>query len=163
MRGKGVARCPIGGKLLLHGQALTGDVVGLLDLAPTTGPRILLVGYEQRTQFDIDRWLLGLIQAETPATLVEVPTIPGMLPGLASGWIDDGMRGGIPPEDWASVVTLYGDDARIVAEFTGNELPNNARVLLLNGSGTVVWFHDRGYSATKALELDRAARELAEL
>ncbi len=84
-----------------------------------------------------------------------------MQPGMAAGWIDDGMRGGIPPQDWASVVTLYGDDAERLAAFTGTELPNNTRVLLVDGAGRVRWFHDRGYGASLLLELDAAARALA--
>ncbi|MDF1800204.1 MAG: CIA30 family protein [Planctomycetota bacterium] len=143
----------------VSGEDLNGTAVALLDPAE---PRILLVGYEQRTQFDIDRWILGLQQTGTPAPLVEVPTIPGLLPGMAAGYIDDGMRGGIPPEDWAAVVTLYGSDASAVAAFTGNELGNNARVLLLDANDRVAWFHDRGYSATLVLDLDRAFRELVE-
>ena len=138
------------------------DLDGLAVTLPRgQEPAILLVGYAQRAQFDIDRWILGLVQAGTPLPVLEVPTIPGMLPGMAAGWIDDGMRSGIPPADWAAVVTLYGDDAKELAALTGTELPNNARVLLVDGAGRIVWFADRGYSATGLLELDAAARALA--
>ena len=64
-------------------------------------PAILLVGYVMKAQFDLDRWLLGLVQLETPVRAVEVPTIRGMFPGMIAGRIDAGMRSGIPPEDWA--------------------------------------------------------------
>jgi hypothetical protein len=114
---------------------------------------ILLVGYEQKTQFDIDRWLMGLIQADAAGNIVEVPTIPGLLPTIASGWIDDGMRAGIPREDWGSVVTLYGGAATPVAELTGNENGQNARVIVLDASGMIVWFDDTGYSPRKAIEV----------
>jgi hypothetical protein len=69
------------------------------------------------------------------------------------------MRKGIPFEDWAVVVTLYGDDAEYVKEFTGNTGGNNIRVALLDQTGKVLWFHDRGYSAGKLLELDRFVRK----
>jgi len=59
-------------------------------------------------------------------------------------------------------VTLYGEDAEELAALTGTELPNNARVLLVDGAGRIVWFADRGYSATGLLELDAAARALAD-
>lgn len=114
-------------------------------------PAVLLVGYLQETQFDIDRWLMGLLQAGVAAPLVEIPTIPGLLPSFASGWIDDGMRSGIPEEDWGAVVTLYGKAAKPVAELTGTERGRNARVLVLDAAGEVIWFHDRGYSAGLAL------------
>ncbi|MFN0207478.1 MAG: CIA30 family protein [Planctomycetota bacterium] len=91
----------------------------------------------------------------TPVTLVEVPTIEGMLPGLFAGKIDSGMRKGIPMEDWASVITLYNSEAARVVQFTGNESPRNARVLLLNGNGRVVWYHDRGFSPGVLNDLHR--------
>ena len=118
-------------------------------------PAVLLVGYRQNTQFDIDRWLMGLLQAgvgtASDAALLEIPTIPGLVPTMASGWIDDGMRSGIPREDWAAVVTLYGSAAAPVAEMTGTENGRLARVLVLDPSGLVVWFDDEGYSARKAM------------
>lgn len=134
------------------GESLEGESVALPD-ALRGQPAVLLIGYKQQTQFDIDRWLLGMAQAGLKAPLLEVPTIPGLVPSLASGFIDDGMRSGIPREDWSVVVTLYGSAAKPVAELTGTENGNNARVLVLDASGTIVWFHDRGYSASKVLEL----------
>jgi hypothetical protein len=114
-------------------------------------PAILLVGYLQGTQFDIDRWIMGLLQADVSARIVEIPTLPGLATSLASGWIDDGMRSGIPKEDWGAVVTLYGDSASPVAKLTGTESGRRARVIVLDPSGEIVWFDDEGYSATKAM------------
>ena len=142
------------------GESLAGESIVLpADLAGQ--PAILLVGYLQQAQFDIDRWLMGLIQAGIALPILELPTIPDLVPTVASGWIDDGMRSGIPEEDWAVVVTLYGSAAQPVAELTGTENGRLARVLLLDATGTVVWFHDRGFSASKAIELARLADELA--
>ena len=83
-----------------------------------------------------------------------------MIPGMFSGAIDSGMRSGIPSEDWGSVVTVYGAGADELKRFTGVEGGSNARVLLLDEDGFVQWFHDRGYSATKLLELDVMARSM---
>lgn len=116
-------------------------------------PAVVLVGYKQGTQFDIDRWLIGLIQADVDAQLLEVPTIPGLSATIASSWIDDGMRSGIPEEDWGSVVTLYGSAARPVAELTGTANGRLTRVLVLDADGTIVWFDDEGFSASKAVEV----------
>ena len=123
-------------------------------------PAVLLVGYVMESQFDCDRWLLGLLQAQTPAQVREVPTIDGMIPGLFAGTIDEGMREGIPEEDWGSVLTLYGD-AEKVTELTGKRSPRNARVFVLDPEGKIVWFHDRGYSAGHLIEVDRLCRELS--
>ncbi len=135
------------------GESLDGDSVAL----PLAEPSVLLVGYVQKAQFDADRWLIGLLQATPKARIFEVPAAAGMIPRLISGTIDAGMRSGIPSEDWASVVTLYGSSADAVVEFTGNEKPRNMRVFLLDADGKVVWFHDRGFSASKLLELGEVA------
>jgi hypothetical protein len=96
--------------------------------------------------------VLGLLQAELSAPLVEVPTIPGLVPTVISGWIEDGMRSGIPEEDWGAVVTLYGSAAKPVTELTGTENGRNARVIVLDAEGRIAWFDDTGFSARKALE-----------
>lgn len=104
-------REPLGERLPgLTGKALDGRALALPDEL-LGAPSILLVGYEQEAQFDADRWLFGLRQARTPARLLEMPTIPGLFPGAFQKQIDSGMRGGIPHEDWGTVVTLYGDAA----------------------------------------------------
>ncbi len=142
------------------GESLAGEQVEL-PTALAGQPAVLLIGYLQEAQFDIDRWLMGLIQAGTAAPILELPTIPGLAPTIASGWIDDGMRSGIPEEDWAVVVTLYGSAAKPVAELTGTENGRLARVILLDADGTVAWFHDRGYSASKAMEVAELADRLS--
>ena len=38
---------------------------------------MVLVGYQQRSQFDIDRWLIGITQVDLPVKFVELPTIAG--------------------------------------------------------------------------------------
>ena len=134
------------------GESLREERVELpTDLAGQTA--VLLIGYEQEAQFDIDRWLMGILQAEVDAQILEVPTIPGLMATMASGFIDDGMRGGIPVEDWSVVVTLYGSAAEPVAELTGTTNGQIARVLVLNEDGRVSWFDDKGYSPRKALAL----------
>jgi hypothetical protein len=139
----------------LASQAMT------LPAAMHGKPAILLVAYDQDTQFDVDRWVLGLLQLGTPiAQLFEVPTVSGIVPTVLGDTIDAGMRSGIPREDWASVITIYRDGAT-VERFTGTERDLNARVLLLDENGTVIWFHDRGFSPSVALQLDAKVRALA--
>lgn len=116
---------------------------------------LLFVGYKQNSQFDIDRWLLGLAQMELRIPVYELPTIPGLLPGMFANFIDNGMRSGIPEEDWGIVATIY-DDAETVAKFLGNETPLPARVVLLNKNGKVAFFHDRGYSTSTLMRLQEA-------
>ncbi len=143
----------------VRGTSLEGQAVEL----PAVGsgaPLLLLIGYEQNAQFDLDRWLLGLAQADVRVRAFEVPTIPGLVPGLFSGMIDGGMRRGIPQEDWGGVVTVYGDGGAIAA-FTGNDDGLTGRVLLLDGEGRVMFFHDRGYSVGALQRLQAALRGAA--
>ena len=137
------------------GKSLAGEPVAL----PAVGagaPLLLLIGYEQEAQFDLDRWLFGLDRAGWRVRTFEVPTLPGLVPRLLAGTIDGGMRRGIPAEDWASVVTVYGDASRI-AEFTGNEDGLTGRIVLLDRAGKVAWFHDRGFSVAQLKALIAAA------
>lgn len=126
------------------GESLQGERIEIPE-AFRGRPVVLLVGYLQESQFDIDRWLLGLSEARVDVAVREVPTLPGLAPRVFAGWIDSGMRRGIPEEDWGAVVTVYGDGPEIAA-FTGNREGLPGRVLLLDGEGRVAFFHDRGYS-----------------
>ena len=136
----------------VSGESLSGEMIQLpADLRGE--PAILLVGYLQESQFDIDRWLLGLMQLEVDARVLELPTIPSLGASLAADFIDNGMRSGIPREDWSVVVTLYGQAARPVAEFAGTTGGLPARVFVLDREGTVVEFHDTGYSAARVMSV----------
>lgn len=122
-------------------------------------PALLLVGYEQRTQFDIDRWLIGLDMTQTRVNIFEVPAIQGVFPRLFSSVIDRGMRSGIPEELWKVVVTVY-EDGEALQKFTGNERGLNARVMLVDGQGKVRFFHDRGFSVAALNKLRQVLDQL---
>ena len=106
---------------------------------------LLLLGYKQNSQFDIDRWLIGLDMTDTKIGVYELPTMQGMFPRMFSTMIDNGMRAGIPKPLWKGVITIYKDGNSIQA-FTGNTNPNNARVALIDGNGIVQYFYDQGFS-----------------
>ena len=103
----------------IEGTSLSGETRRFPE-TESERPTILLIGYTQFSQFDLDRWILGLTQLEVPAQVVEIPTIPGIVPGLFANQIDSGMRRGIPETDWKNVVTVYSDGEQLVA-FLGNE------------------------------------------
>ncbi|MDP5032140.1 MAG: hypothetical protein NWQ54_18835 [Paraglaciecola sp.] len=139
--------------LVVTGQSLAGEKVTIPD--DFKGSKtLLLFGYKQDSQFDIDRWLIGLDMTNTALNVYEIPTIQGMFPRMFSTFIDSGMRSGIPKELWKGVVTVYEDGDK-VQEFTGNQKPNNARVMLLDEHGTIIYFYDRGF-AVDALNAVRA-------
>ena len=142
----------------VEGSALDGRAVKMPD-AFAGSLVVLLIGYQQNTQFDLDRWAMGMRQAGVKVAAVEVPTIPGLVPGAFSGYIDDGMRRGIPKEDWGGVVTVYGD-GDLIARFTGNADGLPGRIVLLDKDGRVAFFHDRGFSPGT---LDRLAAAVGAL
>ena len=106
---------------------------------------LLLIGYKQNSQFDIDRWLIGLDMTKTTIPVYEIPTIKGLFPRMFSTTINNGMRAGIPKTLWKGVITVY-QDGELVQKFTGNENPNNARVILLNKEGVILFMYDQGFS-----------------
>lgn len=113
---------------------------------------LLIFGYVQDSQFDIDRWLIGVDMTGTQVPVYEIPTIKGMFPRMFKTFIDNGMRRGIPKEIWKGVITVYeqGDE---VQRFTGNQSPLNSRVMLLDENGRVTYFYDRGFSVDALNEL----------
>ena len=129
----------------VKGKSLDGVEISLPD--EFKGKRVILIlGYEQNTQFDVDRWGIGFFTADLPLPPVyEIPTIPGLIPSLFKGSIDGGMRSGIPKESWKDVITVYGSDGSALTEWTGTEGARNCRVILLDETGKVLWMHDRGY------------------
>lgn len=106
---------------------------------------LLLIGYKQNSQFDIDRWLIGLDMTDTQVAVYEIPTMQGLFPKMFSTTIDNGMRAGIPKPLWKGVITVYEDGEKIQA-FTGNNNPNNARVVLLNKQGIILYMYDAGFA-----------------
>jgi hypothetical protein len=140
------------------GTSLKGEAINIPEsYAGKTA--LLLIGYVQKAQFDIDRWILGALQADVKAEIVEVPTIAGMVPQMVQGFIDGGMRSGIPQSDWGSVVTVYKDANKIIHAL-GNERPQSAYAVLLDKQGRIVWSSNIGYSAAQVLELKKMADSL---
>jgi hypothetical protein len=128
----------------VKGESLEQQVVeipGAFNGAKT----LLLVGYVQNSQFDIDRWLIGLDMTQTDIPVYEIPTIAGLFPQFFETQINNGMRKGIPKSLWKGVVTVF-DDGALIQEFTGNQNSNNARVILLDEAGKIIFFNDEGFS-----------------
>ncbi|MFT5236209.1 MAG: hypothetical protein ACI90A_001578 [Shewanella sp.] len=129
---------------MVIGETLEGDQMSLPD--DLNGKvSLLLIGYKQDSQFDIDRWLIGLDMTETRLDVYEVPTIQGLFPRMFSTMINNGMRAGIPKSLWKGVITVY-EDGEMVQSYTGNQDPNNTRVVLLDENGIVLYFYDDGFS-----------------
>lgn len=134
-----------------EGQSLDGTTY-ILPTAFTGEKTLLLFGYIHKSQFDIDRWLIGLDQVKAPVRVYEIPAIQGFIPRLFYKRFDDSMREGIPREIWANIITVYEDSDK-VQRFTGNLSPKNARVLLIDENLNVLHFYDRGFSVAALNEI----------
>ena len=134
----------------IKGVSLSGEVTEIPSVKE--GQQILLIGYKQRSQFDIDRWLIGLEMTGVKIKVLEVPVLGPWFPKFLRKKIDGGMKNGIPSNLWKSVVTVY-DDADLIKNFLGTTNPNNARVLLINSKSEVIAFFDNGFSAGSLREV----------
>ena len=93
------------------GRALSGEVVHVPeDLAGA--PALLLCAYRRGTQDDVDLWAAFAGQRLPYLAVYELPIISSRVWRPLRGWIDGGMRGGVPPDLWTHVVTLYDDGTR---------------------------------------------------
>jgi hypothetical protein len=122
-------------------------------------PAVLLVAYQRVTQEDIDAWMAFLHREAPHLAVYEVPTIPAPAYRLWSGWIDAGMRKGVPQELWSNVLTLYAEGAP-VRDFLGNADKYSADVVLLDAGGVVRWFDDSGFDRDKGGDLLHTLRAL---
>lgn len=134
----------------VKGQSLNKKIFNIPE--DFYGEKILfLIGFVQNSQFDIDRWTIGLDQSGSTVKVFELPATQGFFPILFKTRLDNSMRNGIPSEIWGGVITIYKDGIKL-QKFTGNKNPNNTRVVLIDEFGKVIFFHDRGFSV-KALNI----------
>jgi hypothetical protein len=122
-------------------------------------PAVLLVAYRREAQEDVDRWLKFFTSDWPEVACYEVPTIAGVI-WRPLAWIDSGMRGGVPENNWPSVVTLYGGNATRLRDSLGDLGSPWACVAALDANGAVGWFNAEGYSDERARELSDVLRRL---
>jgi len=140
------------------GRALSGEVVRFPeDLAGA--PALLLCAYRRGTQDDVDRWAAFAARRLPGLAVYELPIISSRVWRPLQGWIDGGMRGGVPPGLWAHVVTLYEDGGRARA-FIGDGGGWRTQVVLLDAAGSVAFHDDGGFSEEAADRLAAAATAL---
>jgi hypothetical protein len=145
----------------VEGESLSRERIPFPELLAGK-PAVLLVAYRRDTQEDVDRWLQFLANDWPQVTRYEVPTIAGIIWRPLAGWIDSGMRGGVPENKWSSVVTLYGGDATRLRDFLGDYGGPSAHVIVLDANGVVAWFNAEGYSETRACALSDVLRRLTD-
>jgi hypothetical protein len=141
------------------GHALSGELVRIPeDLLGA--PALLLCAYRRLTQQDVDRWAAFADEELPGLDVYELPIIPALVWRPLQGWIDGGMRGGVPRRQWSRVVTLYEQGAK-ARDFLGDAGGYRAQVVLLDAAGVVAFHDDGGYRESVAAQLREVAQALA--
>lgn len=129
------ARFPVLTARNLNGRSLTlpRDFAGRENL--------VFVAFERKQQAEVDSWsaAVAALRARRPELgAYELPTLSRGL-SLMRGFIDGGMRRGIPDEDVrATTITLYIDKGSFKAAL-GITTESEITVLLVRSDGTILW------------------------
>ena len=123
-------------------------------------PALILVAFKQRQQLNVNTWLdqLNLIESSIEGIrVIETPTISGKKWGWMAGFIDGGMRSGIPdPDARARTITLY-TDVGTFRQALDLESEDTIYSVLLDAQGEVVDVVDGDFELIK---LDRLVKSL---
>lgn len=133
----------------LSGEPKTVPVPGELQF--------LVVAFEQRAQPQADQWFKVYQEnfSRQGAVFYELPMISSFWKWM-SGWIDKGMRSGIPKEKHGNVLTYYGPlDAYFKA--MGVKDKSLVYVFLVNRQGEIL---QREAGAPTREKIDRIASKL---
>jgi hypothetical protein len=130
----------------LSGQAVTFPAV-------TAGKRsILFVAFEPNAQPQIDSWAAPFIlkYIDTPGiAYFEIPMISDVYRPV-SGFIDGGMRAGVPKGLHAKTATFYGNRDQFFNALNITDV-SQAYLFILDESGTIIHREQGAYSEAKAL------------
>jgi hypothetical protein len=143
----GPVRFPTVAATTLAGRPVTfpDAVVGQVGL--------LFVAFRQRAQADINTWvtpLIGTYLDSADVAYYEIPMISGGYRWV-SGWIDGGMRGGVPGDLHDRTATYYGPRATFYAEMNIGDR-SRPYLFVLDRAGRVV--HRADGPATPAAVAD---------
>jgi len=124
---------------------------------------LLLVAFYQRQQAEVDTWIptaRQIIADHANVEFYELPTISGGW-GLMRGWVDGGMRSGIP--DFGArerTVTVYTDTEKF-RSLAGIDDPEKIWVGIVDRQGRVYWSARGPASEAMLAELREAVRAVA--
>jgi len=124
---------------------------------------ILLVAFYQRQQSDIDTWIPTAREITVDHANVEYYEVPAISGGwsLVRGWVDGGMRSGIPAfAARERTVTVYTDTAKF-RELAGIDDPQVIWVGVVDREGRVYWSARGRADEARLAELRRAVHDVA--
>lgn len=115
-------------------------------------PALILVAYKQKQQTNVNTWLdrMDEIEAAIPGVqIIETPTISSGKWGWMAGFIDGGMRSGIPStEARGRTITLY-TDVSLFNQALMIESTDTIYAVLLDEEGEVVEIIEGDFTPAK--------------
>lgn len=124
---------------------------------------VVMVAFFQRQQDDVNTWLPAaesIAKDHANVEYYELPTISAQW-GLVRGWVDGGMRSGIPAfAARERTITLYTDTAQF-RKIAGIEDPERIWVGLVDRAGVIHWSARGTMTAESERGLRTAVRDLA--
>jgi len=133
------------------------DLNGKAWKAPTEFPggrTLVILGYEEAQQKEIDTWTagLGLTQRENKLPWIEMPVIDE--PGVIMRWIiDTGMQRGIPDREIRSHVWTAYVERQAFLKSCGIESMRAIHVLVVTRAGDVLAMESGSYSKEAAARI----------
>lgn len=137
---------------LLSGYSLEGrkvilpkDVMGLVAL--------IAVAVQRGAQPMIDSWRTPFEEefaGEPGVTFYEMPVIEKEAELFLGGVINAGMRAGVDPAQYSSIVTVFASTKRI-KKVLGMDDPSRAYLYLLDRKGTIRW-KGSGFADNRGIE-----------
>ncbi|MDG6224454.1 MAG: hypothetical protein QCI82_02970 [Candidatus Thermoplasmatota archaeon] len=99
---------------------------------------LIAVAFVRGAQSQLDSWTEPFERACSEDGVYEIPMIQGKVWSVLSGFIDGGMRSGIPEWKHDSVATYYGDTSSFRKEM-GIEDMSKGYVFLLDHEGNIIY------------------------
>ena len=116
----------------------------------------ILIAFKRQTQGEVDSWLDPFIREFGKHQLVTFYEIPMISTGWKwmSGWIDSGMRAGVPKSKHDHVATYYGPLSKYFNHFNVKN-PGTVYVFLLDKQGSIIYKNSGPADDYKLSELHR--------
>jgi hypothetical protein len=143
-------------------DTLSGRTLVIPDCVDA-GLAVVVLVFRRHAQAIVDSWMGPLarkLEQHTDVHLYEIPMLAGGW-RVMSGFIDGGMRGGIPVHKHNMVATSYGDLTRVREALAIHDL-DSAYVYAVRPSGEIIWSAE-GWSTPERINalLGVAERETA--
>ncbi len=121
---------------------------------------LILIAFKRQTQGQVDSWLDPFIEefgGNEQVTFYEIPMISNNWKWM-SGWIDSGMRSGVPSYKHDHVATYYGPLSEYFEYFSIQD-KRLCYVFLLDEEGNIIWKNQDAATPDSYNELSQFVRK----